>query len=71
MLCLNTKNIHTYVPYFISSRAAGYRNFQTGQPDNSGGDEKCAHLHAMFDYKWNDISCKARHVGYICEVQIK
>ena len=34
-----------------------YTNWNDGEPNNSGGNEECAHLYGIRGLKWNDLSC--------------
>ncbi|VDH95787.1 C-type lectin domain family 10 member A [Mytilus galloprovincialis] len=44
-----------------------YSNWNSGQPNNAGGNEDCAHFYKPFNYKWNDMPCNYTGGGYICE----
>ncbi|XP_078686219.1 sushi, von Willebrand factor type A, EGF and pentraxin domain-containing protein 1-like [Branchiostoma floridae x Branchiostoma belcheri] len=49
----------------------GFSSWESGQPDNEGGNEDCAEYasdkYAPARNKWNDIPC-SRKFGFICQV---
>ncbi len=46
-----------------------YTNWQSGQPDNSGGSQDCAVLYQPFSYKWDDNNCTTTY-DYLCEMTL-
>ncbi|XP_078740798.1 mannose-binding protein A-like [Lampetra fluviatilis] len=46
----------------------GYNNWNTGEPNNAGGDEDCAIIVADGG-KWNDIRC-SRLCHFVCELPL-
>ncbi|XP_070570789.1 perlucin-like protein [Ptychodera flava] len=43
-----------------------YTNWNTGEPNDAGGIEDCAHFWSSLDGKWNDYPCTTR-MGFVCE----
>jgi hypothetical protein len=43
----------------------GFKNWHTGEPNNSKGLEDCVHLWS-FDGSWNDSECSSAF-GFICK----
>ncbi|XP_059205976.1 lactose-binding lectin l-2-like [Centropristis striata] len=46
-----------------------YVFWNTGQPDNGGGEEHCGHINHGADLKWNDIPC-SRTLPFVCASRI-
>lgn len=42
-----------------------YSNWNTGEPNNAGGDEDCVHT-LQNTHKWNDLRCTFSY-SYICQ----
>lgn len=53
--------------WVIDLSKLGYSNWNSGQPNNAGGNEDCAHFYKPFNYEWNDMPCNYTGGGYICE----
>jgi len=45
-------------------------NWNTGEPNNSNGDEDCLLLDWYDDWRWNDASCRKQRACYICEIDM-
>ena len=57
---------------WIDGKPFDYDNWNTGEPDNLGGDENCIEVysdpgHAWHD-KWNDVPCNLKR-NYVCKKQ--
>lgn len=44
-----------------------YLNWNSGQPDNSGGNEHCIEIYQESANRWNDRDCYVRH-GFVCQL---
>lgn len=44
-----------------------YTNWNLNEPNNGAGDEHCAMMLWVFNWKWNDARCKHDNACYICE----
>lgn len=51
----------------ISSRSA---NWQTGEPNNSNGQEHCLLMDWYARWTWNDASCNTERACYVCEIDM-
>jgi len=51
---------------FRNEAMVGGDNWHEGQPDNSGGYERCINLWKKYDYTWNDEACNNKYC-YVCE----
>ncbi|TRY79068.1 hypothetical protein DNTS_033311 [Danionella cerebrum] len=45
---------------------SSYRNWNTGEPNNAGGNENCAVIYHESQGKWNDIKCDL-NIPFICQ----
>lgn len=52
--------------FWNSGYTYGYSNWNTGEPNNSGGNENCAQFYYSNNGKWNDLNC-SNSLGYIVE----
>lgn len=46
-----------------------FNEWNSGNPNNSNGDEDCIELSKAADYKWNDNSCDEKKY-FVCEEEI-
>jgi len=46
-----------------------YTDWQTGEPNNYGGDQNCLLIKRGYKYKWDDSECDSR-LGYICQLKL-
>ncbi|XP_070569367.1 perlucin-like protein [Ptychodera flava] len=51
---------------WVDNSGISYTNWSDGEPNNSGGDENCAHILDNKDGKWNDSHCSDLR-GFVCE----
>ena len=53
--------------HWLDDRLAygSYQNWNVGEPNNNGGNEKCGDL--VVNGKWNDIPCKSSWPVAICQ----
>jgi len=50
-----------------ASNTAVYGHWNTGEPNNSGGNEDCAQALWMFSWRWNDTPCSSSLACYACQ----
>jgi len=66
-----TSNSTTYRNFFWLSggnfTSLSYGQWFSGEPNNSGGDEKCVQIYTLIDGTWNDIPCNQTYPS-ICEM---
>ena len=57
---------------WIDGKAFDYENWNTGEPDNLGGEENCIEVYSdpgqSWHDKWNDIPCNQKR-NYVCKKQ--
>ena len=50
---------------WVDGPTARYTHWNTGEPNDSGGNEDCTHMFPP-DGKWNDLAC-SNSLKYLCE----
>ena len=50
----------------ITGRLMHFEFWNTGQPDNSGGNERCVNLWKDHYYRWNDEECEHKYC-FVCQ----
>ena len=51
-----------------TGNSGSFTNWKTGEPNNHGGQEGCADMDtAAGEGKWNDVTCWARDLPYVCK----
>jgi len=50
-----------------SDRIISYTNWNDKEPNNADGNERCAQMLWIFDWKWNDASCDKVTSCYVCQ----
>ena len=57
---------------WIDGKAFDYENWNTGEPDNLGGEENCIEVYSdpgqSWHDKWNDVPCDMKR-NYVCKKQ--
>ena len=52
----------------VEGRDQVYTNWNSGEPNNSGGNENCALMYTN-TAGWNDASCSSNH-DFVCEIKL-
>ena len=51
---------------WVDGSSVAFSNWNTGEPNNSNGNEDCVHIYGGHRNKWNDKNC-AHRLPFICE----
>ncbi|CAB4017967.1 Hypothetical predicted protein [Paramuricea clavata] len=52
----------------VEGRDQVYTNWNSGEPNNSGGNENCVVMYTN-TARWNDASCSSNH-DFVCEIKL-